>query len=173
MTTPQPRSDAYLACAANSECANPHITEVPPEFDLISVDTYAGYKPGSRGADEVASAKKIFSVILPKLHGHQQVLVVPGTFACSNLSYFPLEQQAKNVVEKLDGYWAWMQQETRIAGMLPWHFNTRRGPEHRPPCDMDLGAATMPTVVAKLKEIGRQIIGNGSFPPTGRTRGEH
>ena len=103
----------------NSECANPHITEVPPQFDLISVDTYAGYRPGSNGTDEVVAAKKIFGDIFPKLHGHQQVLVVPGTFACSNLSYFPLEQQAKNVVDKLDGYWAWMQNETRIAGMLP------------------------------------------------------
>ena len=30
---------------------------------------------------------------------------------------------------------------------------------------MNLGAATMVTVVAKLKEIGKQIIGNGDFPP--------
>ena len=149
----------------NSECANPHITEVPPEFDLISVDTYAGYKPGSNGMDEVVAAKKIFDVIFPKLHSHQQVLVVPGTFGCGNLSYFPLDQQAKNVVEKLDGYWSWLQQEERIAGMLPWHFNTRPGPEHPPPCDMNLGAATMTTVVAKLEEIGRRIIGNASLPP--------
>lgn len=37
-----------------NECANEDITEVPPEFDLISVDTYAGYKPGSNGTDEVS-----------------------------------------------------------------------------------------------------------------------
>eukprot|EP01051_Picozoa_sp_SAG22_P015285 SAG22_NODE_1973_length_3224_cov_1.443840_3_plen_179_part_00 len=105
---------------------------MPPEFDLISVDTYAGWRPGSNGTDEVAAAKKIFGVIFPKLHGHQQVLVVPGTFACSNLSYFQLDEQAKNVVAKLDGYWSWVQQEKRIAGMLPVRCS-RRPPVRQTP----------------------------------------
>jgi hypothetical protein len=73
------------------QCANHDITEVPTEFDLISVDVYAGYKPGTQGSDEVAAAKKMYDIIFPKLHGHQKVMLVPGTFACSNLTYFPLE----------------------------------------------------------------------------------
>ena len=35
-----------------NECANKGIQNVPEAFDLISVDTYAGYTPGSHGGDE-------------------------------------------------------------------------------------------------------------------------
>ena len=59
-------------------------------------------------------------ILFPKLHAHQQVLLVPGTFACSNLTYFPLEGQAKNLVDKLDGYFKWSKAEKRIAGLNPW-----------------------------------------------------
>merc|ERR1712137_195063 len=141
-----------------NECANPHITEVPPAFDLIGVDTYAGYTPGSSGSDEVGKAREIFGVIFPKLHAHQQVMLVPGTFACSNTTYFPLDAQARNVVEKLDGYFSWAKNDTRVGGFNPWHFNNRTHAQHGPPCDMRLGAAAMPAVVAKLREIGAYIL---------------
>jgi hypothetical protein len=58
--------------------------------------------------------------IFPKLHAHQQVLLVPGIFACSNLTYFPLENQSTNLVKKLDGYMTWAKAEPRIAGFNPW-----------------------------------------------------
>ena len=113
-------------CLANAkqncaqECANPNIAEIPPAFNLISVDTYAGFTPGSSGLDEVKQAKAMYDIIFPKLHPHQQAMLVPGTFACSNLSYFPLDDQAKNNVEKLEGYFSWAKQEKRIAGFNPW-----------------------------------------------------
>ena len=113
-------------CLANAkqncaqECANPNIAEIPPALSIISVDTYAGFTPGSSGLDEVKQAKAMYDIIFPKLHPHQQVMLVPGTFACSNLSYFPLDDQAKNNVEKLEGYFSWAKQEKRIAGFNPW-----------------------------------------------------
>ena len=58
--------------------------------------------------DEVAAAKKMYEVVFPKLHAHQQVMLVPGTFACSNLTYFPIEQQVTNNVDKLQGYFDWV-----------------------------------------------------------------
>ena len=48
--------------------------------------------------------------------------------------------------------------EKRIAGMNPWHYNTRAAAQHPPPCDMLLGASSMPSVVAKLQEIGSYIL---------------
>ena len=175
-------------CLANAkqncaqECANPNIAEIPPAFSLISVDTYAGFTPGSSGLDEVKQAKAMYDIIFPKLHPHQQVMLVPGTFACSNLSYFPLDDQAKNNVEKLEGYFSWAKQEKRIAGFNPWvsaaapfassfsqrsccaqHYNTRAGAQSGPPCDMRLGASSMPTVVSKLKEIGHYIIAQSAL----------
>ena len=55
---------------------------------------------------------------------------MPGTFACSNLTYFPLEGQAKNLVDKLDAYFTWSKAEKRIAGLNPWHFNNRSVVRH-------------------------------------------
>jgi hypothetical protein len=133
-------------------------------------------------------------MLFPKLHVHQRVLLVPGTFGCSNLSYFPIEGQARNVVDKLEGYFQWMKAEPRIAGFNPWytrttstqyplysrlgdgfigdlnrcvchksinmHFNNRSGAQSGGACDMSLGAISMPSVVAKLKEIGDFILKN-------------
>lgn len=50
---------------------------------------------------------------------------VPGTFACSNLSFFPLGLQQQTVLAKLQAYFEWGKQDNRIAGFCPWHFNTR------------------------------------------------
>ena len=138
---------------------------MPPDFDLISADVYAGYKPGSNGTDEVAAAKAVYEGIFSKLHGHQKVLLVPGVFGCSNLKYFPLAAQEKNLVDKLTGYFEWAKADTRISGFNPWHFSTRKK-GHAPPCDMELGPGgprkerkvLMPSVMAKLEEIGKYII---------------
>ena len=46
--------------------ANKEITEIPADFDLISVDVYAGYTPGSNGMDEVTACRGTPSPILLK-----------------------------------------------------------------------------------------------------------
>eukprot|EP01009_Symbiontida_sp_KSa7_P008037 NODE_5249_length_318_cov_320.765799_g4638_i0.p1 GENE.NODE_5249_length_318_cov_320.765799_g4638_i0~~NODE_5249_length_318_cov_320.765799_g4638_i0.p1 ORF type:complete len:96 (-),score=28.12 NODE_5249_length_318_cov_320.765799_g4638_i0:4-291(-) len=80
-----------------------------------------------------------------------------GTFGCSNFSYMPLKDSAKNVVDKLNGYFEWAKKDTRIAGFNPWHFNYRDHPNHPPPCDMQLGANDLPGVVDVLRSIGHYI----------------
>ena len=57
----------------------------------------------------------------------------------------------------------------RLAGRLILcaacrHFNNRTGsPQHGPPCDMELGAVAMPSVMETLKKIGPYIL---SHPAT-------
>ena len=42
---------------------------VPEDLDLISVDIYDGYRPGSSGLDEVAAVRQQYEHgLLPKLH---------------------------------------------------------------------------------------------------------
>ena len=48
----------------------------------------------------------------------------------------------------------------RDAGFNSWHFNNRSTAQHSLPYDMRLGAVAMPTVVAKLREIGSFIVNN-------------
>ena len=126
--------------------------------DVSQVDTYAGYTPGSHGADEVAKAKLMYEDILfPKLHSHQKVLLVPGVFACTNFTYFPLALQDQNVADKMKAYFAWAQSEPRIAGFNPWHFNNRSKPQAHGACDMELGAVALPKTMATLKDIGQHF----------------
>lgn len=96
----------------------------------------------------------------------QRLMLVPGTFACSNLSYMSLDLSQERVLEKLEGYFAWGKEDNRVAGFNPWHFNNRKTPQHAPPCDMRLGAGAMPKVVAKLSEIGRWIQAAVPRPPS-------
>ena len=44
----------------------------------------------------------------------------------------------------------------------PWHFANRSGPQLRGGWDQRLGAVSMPTVVAKLHEIGKYIAAQSS-----------
>lgn len=48
--------EAIIYANECGDIANPemNVTSVPPGFDLISVDAFAGYTKGSRGMDEVA-----------------------------------------------------------------------------------------------------------------------
>jgi hypothetical protein len=65
-----------------------NITEIPPDFDLISLDSYADYLPpalpvGNR-SNEVAMVKPFYESLFSRMHPHQRAVLVPGTFACSN-----------------------------------------------------------------------------------------
>ena len=65
-----------------------NITEIPPDFDLISLDVYADYMPPALPAEnrsnEVAMAKPFYESLFSRMQPHQRAVLVPGTFACSN-----------------------------------------------------------------------------------------
>lgn len=62
------------------------------------------------------------ATVYPRLAPHQKIFVVPGTFACSNLSYMPLEKSSRSVVEKLRAYFEWGKEDPRMAGINPWQY---------------------------------------------------
>lgn len=73
---------------------------------------YAGYTPESKGSDEVDQDRAFFNEeVFPRMAAHQRAAVVPGVFACSNLSYISLAESEAHVVAKLQGYWEWAQAE--------------------------------------------------------------
>ena len=72
-------------------------------FTITSPLLDAGYSPPGNAAAEVDAAKAFYTQhVFPKLANHQQALLVPGTFACSNLTYFPLAEQDEMVAKKLN-----------------------------------------------------------------------
>ena len=66
---------------------------------------------------------------------------------------------------KLDGFFEWAKAEERIAGFNPWHLERRSQPQNVASFDMELGAVEMPTVLAKLKEIGGYIVAQKKKAP--------
>ena len=132
-------------------------------IDLISVDFYDEHN--TNGTGEVAENKEYLEgTLYGKLHPHQGVMLVPGVFASdpdhcemSNVSC-PLDAQARQVVLKLDGFFQWAKADNRIFGFNRWHFSNRSTPQLPGGWNQQLGADAMPTVVAKLREIGRWII---------------
>ena len=152
-----------------NECTHPRGLVVPAELDLYSFDVYNAQNDD--GASEVAMVRTIAEkTIFPLLAPHQKLLLVPGVYgntpvACEKAggaaAVCSLDAQAAQVVAKLEGLFAWAKTEDRIAGFNSWHFG-HRGPQNRAVHDMALGAVEMPTVLAKLRQIGELITGHAS-----------
>ena len=70
----------------------------------------------------------------------------------------PIVSTLLNLAPKLEGFYAWAKTENRIAGLNSWHFGHRRHPQNSAIHDMELGAVEMPSVLAKLCEIGEHIV---------------
>lgn len=98
---------------------------IPISLDYISIDFYDEHN--TNGSHEVYLNKQYYTkTIFPKLHPHQGVFFVPGIFAsdpvhctAGNVSC-PLDAQAQQIVEKLDGFFEWAKVEPRVAGFNPW-----------------------------------------------------
>ena len=136
--------------------------KVPVALDFFGIDNYAGFLVGQDPRLEVNQTRGFAETQLyPRMHPHQRLMMVPGVFACSNLSYMPLAASSAAVVRKLEAYEEWYESDPRVAGSNPWHYSERSKAEHAPPCDMRLGASSMPGVLKKLQEMGSRIIGGG------------
>lgn len=160
------------AILATNECAldppKGGYPDIPADFDLWSVDTYNGFFPGSRGADEVAQAKRDYERgVFPFLKPHQKAMLVPGMFGCLNESRAGVDHAwiEASLLEKLDGYWDWARSDTRVAGFVPWHYSSR-GHDQAPgsPCDMMLGATNFTRAMARLRKNGAAIV-SGAVEP--------
>jgi hypothetical protein len=59
----------------------PSGASLPSSIDILSVDLYAGFLPGTDGADEVAMVKSYYEEhVFPRMHAHTRTMVVPGFF---------------------------------------------------------------------------------------------
>jgi hypothetical protein len=159
-----------------NECAISHEWEfsgpIPADLDYVSVDLYANL-----GVTEVADAKTFYEKnVLPKLAPHQQAIVMPGTFACStypNKRFASLEESQDATIAGLEGFFNWTKTESRLAGIVPWHYNRRPTPQVNTSsptysgCDLELGAADMPRVMQVLRRVGKEILAWGYRAPPG------
>jgi len=131
---------------------------------------------------EVRDAQRRCQTIFPRLHPHQQLLLVPGLFGCDpvkdskeicpwnhwNVS-LPgtvarrLALQDADLAAKLAGYWKWALSEPKIAGFNPYHWDNEMCTLSTSACqkliaehsDEQLGAVSFPLVVKQLRKMGR------------------
>lgn len=128
-----------------------YMTVVPAGLDYISIDTYDLSDPAAEAGQAVDFYNEY---IFPKMASHQLALVVPGTFGNSSES---VASQDPLLTKKMQLYWNWVQNETRIVGLNPWHWNRRSMPSTP---QYELGASQFPQLVALMKEIGQAIARN-------------
>ena len=100
-------------------------------------------------------------MIFDAMSANQQVMLVPGTFGCSNTTAnrtgLPVSVSDGQVFNKLTAYFEWMKADKRIAGINPWHFDRRGHAQSSGVCDLELGAVDLPRSLALLKTIGEWI----------------
>eukprot|EP01052_Picozoa_sp_SAG31_P030025 SAG31_NODE_3043_length_4753_cov_3.006016_3_plen_239_part_00 len=138
----------------------PSLDKLPPELDFISFDAYEGLTIASNASTEVDVVSGFLkAAIFQMMWPHQKALLVPGLFGCTNV--MSLNQSQDKAVEKLDAYFSWAKTDPRVAGFAPWHWGDRHTPQYtKGACNMELGAGSMPQVVAKLREMGKWMKAN-------------
>ena len=104
-------------------------SKVPASVDWVSCDQYedptkatAPHPWLSSAANPEAKAQRYFAdhFIKSKPHDHQRIVLVPGIFG--NRS----DEWTNNyLADKLQGYWEWAQEDAKVAGFNPWHFEDR------------------------------------------------
>jgi hypothetical protein len=134
---------------------------IPAAIDLVcATGGYDGFMPGMSGEEEVNRSKPRLAPLFAMLRPHQRAMLLPGVFGClANQSFFgPPAAQAARVVRKMDAFWNWARAEPKVVGLDPWHYWNESDTLDGGPCDMKLGVQAMPSVLAKLKEIGTAIV---------------
>ncbi len=91
------------------------------------------------------------------------VLFFAGFFGNYSL---PIAEQDAALLEKLNGFIAWAQEEPRMVLMNPWHYSDLGAPpnqkrvvnkNHARDGEYTLGAYAFPKLMARLRELGDQV----------------
>jgi hypothetical protein len=160
----------------SNECGSPFtmtdrifsISDTLPEaVDQISVDIY------DVGSTEVSRVQTfLHQHVIPKLRPEQSMVVVMGLFADSNTTVAgSLQQQEPALVQKLNAYWHWVQNDPKVVGLNVWHWiNTRSALKGRhrargnPATEYNVGTESLPLVIARLEEIRAEL--QAPLPPS-------
>ena len=163
-------------------------SKVPASVDWVSCDLYQDPTTNKTGpwpwdpspTVSEATAKRYIAEhhIYPKLHPHQKVVMLPGLFG--NRSD---EWTDDWLVAKVQEYWAWGKEDTRVAGFCGYHYNTRTVYPQCPgfhsdgpcptlyghACCFKYGAGAYPRLNALLQQIGRSIMAGSTSNGTTTT----
>ena len=125
---------------------------LPPELDAFSIDDYSLDAAGHRQFYE--------STIYPMLHPHQSVFLVPGSYStghdrsqsewcCGGDTAAACDAC---IVNRTAQFFAWAQEDTKVSGLAPWHWDNRGVDEVTP--YKEIGTVDMPLTRAELQKSG-------------------
>ena len=164
---------------------------IPPELDIISMDDYYMWPTGAPDSpqEQVDGHRKWHEEHLyPLLHPHQKVFIVPGSFGThdprtgtgmkppysrGNLTYCyeaNFDACDRYMADQANAFAAWAESDPRVAGLAPWHWDTRKIGVVTP--FKEVGVADMPKTKAAWRAIGqrmrRALGGDGEWITTAR-----
>ena len=97
--------------------------KVPASIDIISADTYTLPQFEANMDRRLYNGWSEFhgGGVYPALWPHQRVFVVPGLFADATK---PRNESETLLLTCLEGFWQWVQNDTKVVGINAWHWNT-------------------------------------------------
>ena len=156
---------------------------IPAGLTLVSLDNYAlanatdmrTHRVTPWWEAEVDKVRKLYQLAFRgRLHPHQRLLVVPGLYGNDSATAAEHALHDQQLVKKIELYWDWIQNDTNIIGMCPYHWQDTPDPPQPGSgpvqCyDPDklpgncghvgelfgLGAKNYPALIAKLRDIGK------------------
>jgi hypothetical protein len=101
---------------------------IPAGLDIISFDSYelaneTSFAPTPWWLQEPKENKAFAkAVIVPKLHPHQKLMVVPGFYGNDTATAAEHVVQDERLLAKLEAYWTWIKDDEEVVGLNPYHW---------------------------------------------------
>jgi len=113
---------------------------VPAELDIISLDDYYMYDKTASAQSQADGHRQFYEAsINPLLKPHQKVYLVPGSFGTHQPTLGPEDRYPfgnasycyngtfdgcdRYMVDQANAFAAWAYEDTRVAGIAPWHVD--------------------------------------------------
>lgn len=141
---------------------------IPANLTHFSLDYYHSNLTGL----DITVFRVYEDFVLPKLRGGTRVLFAPQAYG-SRLDVRPgysIADYERWAVANLTEYVAYASRDARFAGFTPWHLLDRPPPANVTECSLgirdftfgccEVGAESMPRVLAALVELGQQVKAN-------------
>ena len=101
---------------------------IPAGLDIISFDSYelvngSSFAPTPWWLQEPKENKAYTeAVIVPKMHPHQKLMVVPGFYGNDTATAAEHTVQDGRLLAKLEAYWTWIKDDEKMVGLNPYHW---------------------------------------------------
>jgi len=129
---------------------------IPASVDWIGFDHYTS----------VATVKSEYqNTLYSYMNANQRAILVPQAYGSNLVAGKTLAQWDAEMVAYAQQYYDWAKTDTKIIGIVPWHWLTLDEQWWVDGCTYEIGARDMAGLNAKWHQIGAEIIANQPVTP--------